>query len=78
MNKYYVVFDMTPTATDSMANNQIGYGKINPRNVLGDNIYDSDDAHFDRAYYDASSSYDYKIYTTKGKDDDGSGTTIAK
>lgn len=68
---YYVVFDMTPAVGDSLATNQIGYGPINPRNVLGDSIYDSSDAHFDRALHDASTSFDYTLqYKAKPATDD--------
>jgi len=49
---YYTVFDMSATVGDNYAKNKIGYGKINPRNVLGDRIYNSDDAHFERKFYD--------------------------
>ena len=34
--QYYVVFDMTPPVSSTIAPNQIGFGPINPRNVLGD------------------------------------------
>ena len=34
--QYYVVFDMTPPISSSILPNQIGFGPINPRNVLGD------------------------------------------
>ena len=34
--QYYVVFDMTPPVSSNIVPNQIGFGPINPRNVLGD------------------------------------------
>lgn len=46
LENYYVVFDMTPTIGNSIGTNQIGYGPINTRNVLGDNIYKSDSPQF--------------------------------
>ena len=34
LENYYVVFDMTPTLVGNGVN-QIGYGPINPKNVIG-------------------------------------------
>lgn len=58
---YYVVFDMTEAATDSQAMYRIGYGPINPRNVIGDSVYDTDSTHFVRALYDQSTSFVYTL-----------------
>lgn len=75
LENYYVVFDMTPTQGDSLATNRVGYGKINPRNVLGDSIYNLDDVAFNRSMYDASSSYDYTLYSKPIPPGDISATT---
>jgi len=49
LENYYVVFDLSTIAGDDpFALPQIGFGTINPRNVLGDSIYDSTDASFDK------------------------------
>jgi len=46
LENYYVVFDMSADLYNSTAVNQIAYGPINPRNVLGDSIYNTDSSHF--------------------------------
>tara|TARA_B110000285_G_C14786039_1_gene450789 strand:- start:278 stop:472 length:195 start_codon:yes stop_codon:yes gene_type:complete len=61
---------MTPTVGKPNGVNQIGYGPINPRNVIGDDIYETDSPHFVRAKYDASTSFDYTIYYKPIPDDD--------
>jgi hypothetical protein len=50
--KYYVVFDSSETVNNALGTNNIGYGPINPRNVLGDQIYNVDSAHYDRRLYE--------------------------
>ena len=55
------------SATTTGGLNYIGYAKINPRNYIGSTTYQTGTSNFNRAFYEASSSYDFSVLNTTKK-----------